>query len=137
MERLSMRRDLGTCLCLWLCLWFGLCFVGADADAAATASKRDPDLDQLRTIQLPHIFVPLETSLINHQLDVLKLGIDLFLAQERQLGPNEQQRAYNNLWPLLACIFRKDFESSTPSTPPAQTAPDPPAQPDAQPGVSV
>lgn len=108
--------------------------------AVAPPPARDASLDQLRSIQLPHIFSPAEQSMINNQLDILRLGIDLFLAQERQLSPEDQQAAFNNAWPILRCVFSKDFDAaptcpgssaSQASTPTANAQPPSPQEPDA------
>lgn len=97
----------------WL-FWAALLFSTPHACTPPVANApppRDNELDQLRAVRLPHIFSPAEISLMNNQLDILKLGISLFLSQERQLSPQDQQMAFANAWPILRCLFDKDFET--------------------------
>lgn len=94
---------------LWTALLIPILLASGTSPAAPP--PRDNELDQLRAIRLPHIFSPAEISLINNQLDILKLGISLFLAQEQQLSPSDQQMAFSNAWPLLRCLFDGDFEA--------------------------
>lgn len=106
--------------------------------AAPPSPPPDPVLDQLRSIHLPHIFSPTEGSMMMNQLDMLVLGIQLFLSEERERTADMQQQVYSMIWPLVKCIFKKDFE--TPSTlPPYQQQPPQgpqnqfPSQPQGQP----
>ncbi len=89
---------------------------GASVDAQKPL--RDAKLEQLKELSLPRIFTTTEMSTIDGQMDVLKLGIDLFLAQDIQIPPKEQQAAFNDAWPLLGCLFKADFERNlTPHIP--------------------
>lgn len=73
---------------------------------------KDARLEQLKSISLPRIFTSDEMSTIDSQMDVLKLGIDLFLAQNTMITPEEQQAIFNDAWPLLSCLFKADWEPS-------------------------
>ncbi len=83
--------------------------LGAYADASSQSSAGYIDPDVLKAIRLPHTFSPDESRAIGAQLDKLRLGIDMFLAQEGSLGADETQRAYNNVWPLVRRLFAADF----------------------------
>lgn len=78
--------------------------------ANSQSVQRDPVLDQLRAIKLPHVFTPSEQQMIMNQLDILDLGLTLFLTEERERNMEQQQQVYSMVWPLLKCLFRKDFE---------------------------
>lgn len=129
-----MKRLLAIILSVWTVLFTVM--ATQQATQSAPPPSRDATLDQLRSIQLPHIFSPAERSIINNQLDILRLGVDLFMAQERQLFPEDQQLAFNNAWPILRCIFAKDFETACPGSnsqgamPTANAQPPRPQEPD-------
>lgn len=81
--------------------------IGPYAGADAPSAYIDPDV--LKAVRLPHTFSADEQRAIGAQLDKLRLGIDMFLAQDGSLGADEQQRAYNNVWPLVRRLFAADF----------------------------
>ena len=64
----------------------------------------------LRTITLPHEFTFDEQRAMDFQLDKLRLGVDLFLAQQgSELPMAMQQRIFTNIWPLVSRLFASDF----------------------------
>jgi len=75
------------------------------------ALVRGDSVQSLGSIRLPHVFTPEEQQMMDFQLDKLKLGVDLFLAQQgTSLPPVMQQRVYANIWPLVSRLFSSDFE---------------------------
>lgn len=68
------------------------------------------EMADLRRITMPHEFTASERQEMNVQIDKLRLGIDLFLAQQGVLDEEQQQKAFCNVWPLVALLFKSDFD---------------------------
>ena len=66
---------------------------------------------------MPHTFTNREITLIDNQIDNLKLGIDLFLAQDMSLSASDQQIAFSTVWPIIACIFKEELDAANSTLP--------------------